>query len=319
MSSALDSSALDPAVRRLLGELDALSGTGSQELSELSPEQTRAWYAVLRGILGGNTEAPAVASVRDDTVEHAGQPVPVRVYDTAASLGEVRRLVVYLHGGGWVVGDLDTADFVARSAARELDARVVSVGYRLAPEHPFPAAYEDCAAVLAAAARAHPLARVAVMGDSAGATLAAGLAAESRHRTELRVDAQLLLYPALDPAMRSASMRDFADGYVLTRSDMAYYWASYLCDPGLAADPRATPAAAADLSGMPSTVLVTAGFDPLRDEGRAYAVRLVEADVPTVFLPFPALVHGFTDMVGRVPAAAAALRAVLAAFSTAVG
>jgi acetyl esterase len=308
--------ALDPAVRHLIAELNALGDTEADRLADLSPEQARAWFTVLRGILSGDSKPLRIASVRQDTVVHAGYSVPVRIYDTPESSILVERLVIYIHGGGWVVGDLDSADSMARTAADQLNARVVSVDYRLAPEHPFPAAYEDCAAVLVACARRHPAACIAVIGDSAGANLAGALCAESRIRNDLRVDSSLLLYPALDPLMRSSSMQSLAEGYILTQADMAYYWASYLADPVQATDPRATPAALTDLSGMPNTVLVTAGFDPLRDEGREYARRLVDADVLTVYLPFPALVHGFIDMVGRVPAAESALRATLSALAT---
>ncbi|MBD2891736.1 Carboxylesterase NlhH [Actinomadura sp. RB99] len=304
---------LDPAVRHLIAELDALGEPGAEGLDDLTPEQARAWYTVLRRILGGERTAPEVASVRDAQVLDGAHAVPVRVYDTEESIMMPDRVVLCVHGGGWVVGDLDGADHLARSAARRLRARVVSVDYRLAPEHVFPAAYDDCAAVLAELSRTHPEARIAGIGDSAGANLVGALAAASRHRDDLRVDAQLLLYPALDPSMASDSMSRMAEGYILTKADMAYYWSCYLRDPAHASDPRATPAALADLAGMPPTVLVTAGFDPLHDEGMAYARRLVAADVATAYLPFPSLVHGFADMAGRVPAALDALDNALAA------
>ncbi|WP_329244673.1 alpha/beta hydrolase [Actinoallomurus sp. NBC_01490] len=304
---------LDPAVRHVISELDALGEPGAEGLNDLTPEQARSWFAVLRAILGGDRTAPEVASVRDEQVLDGARAVPIRIYDTEESIMMPDRVVLYVHGGGWVVGDLDSADFLARSAARRLRARVVSADYRLAPENAFPAAYDDCAAVLAELGKKHPDARIAAIGDSAGANLVGALAAESRHRRDIRVDAQLLLYPALDPSMASDSMSRMAEGYILTKADMAYYWSCYLSDPEHASDPRATPAALTDLAGMPPTVLVTAGFDPLHDEGMAYARRLVEADVATTYLSFPALVHGFVDMAGRVPAALDALNDALAA------
>jgi acetyl esterase len=304
---------LDPAVRHLISELNALGESGAEGLNDLRPEQARSWFAVLRAILGGERTAPEVASVRDGHVLDGAYAVPIRIYDTEESIMMPDRLVLHVHGGGWVVGDLDSADFLARSAARDLRARVVSVDYRLAPENVFPTAYNDCAAVLAELGRKHPDARIAAIGDSAGANLVGALAAASRHQDDMRVDAQLLLYPALDPSMASDSMSRMAEGYILTQADMAYYWSCYLSDPKHASDPRATPAALTDLVGMPPTVLVTAGFDPLHDEGVDYARRLVAADVATTYLSFPTLVHGFVDMAGRVPAALDALNGALAA------
>lgn len=310
---------LDPAVRHVISELDALGEPGADGLNDLTPEQARSWYAVLRRILGGERTAPEVASVHDGRVLDGAHAVPVRIYDTEESIMMPDRVVLCVHGGGWVVGDLGSADFLARSAARQLHARVVSVDYRLAPENPFPAAYDDCAAVLAELSRKHPGARIAAIGDSAGANLVGALAAAGRHCDDLRIDAQLLLYPALDPSMATDSMGRNAEGYILTKADMAYYWSSYLRDSKHASDPRATPAALTDLAGMPPTVLATAGFDPLHDEGMAYARGLVAADVATAYLPFPALVHGFVDMAGRVPAALDALNTALAALDLYLG
>ena len=304
---------LDPAVRHLISELNALGEPGAEGLDDLTPEQARSWFAVLRAILAGERTTPEVASVRDGHVLDGAYAVPIRIYDTEESIMMPDRLVLYVHGGGWVVGDLDSADFLARSAARGLRARVVSVDYRLAPENVFPTAYNDCAAVLAELGQKHPDARIAVIGDSAGANLVGALAAASRHRGDIRVDAQLLLYPALDPSLASDSMSRMAEGFLLTKADMAYYWSCYLSDPKHASDPRATPAVLTDLIGMPPTVLVTAGFDPLHDEGMDYARRLVAADVATTYLSFPTLVHGFVDMAGRVPAALDALNGALAA------
>jgi acetyl esterase len=310
---------LDPTVGRVISELDALLVSPTNEASDLSPEQARSWFAVLRAILGGDRTAPDVASVRDGHVRAGAHAVPIRIYDTEESIIMPDRMILCLHGGGWVVGDLDSADYLARKAASELRARVISVDYRLAPEHLFPTAYDDCAAVLAELTRQHPDARIAAIGDSAGANLVGALSAASRHQDDLRLDAQLLLYPALDPSMTSDSMQRMAEGYILTRADMAYYWSCYLSDPNHASDPRATPAALTDLAQMPPTVLVTAGFDPLHDEGVTYARRLITADVATTYLSFPSLVHGFVDMTGRVPAALDALNHALAALDLHLG
>jgi acetyl esterase len=229
--------------------------------------------------------------------------VPIRQYNPAADGIDPSRVIVYVHGGGWTVGDLDSGDHFARTLAGGLGATVVSVGYRLAPEHPFPAAFNDCAAVVRSVRDAHPGARLAVAGDSAGGNLAAAIAARGRTDEHLRVEGQLLVYPALDPRQQHASHAQFADGYLLTRSDVAFYWDNYLPSVADRFDPRAAPVAITDLAGLPPTVIATAGFDPLHDEGRQYAQRLIEANVPTVYLPFPRLTHGFLDMTGRVPAA----------------
>jgi acetyl esterase len=261
--------------------------------------------------MSGPVAAPWAGDISDRVVEHDRHAVPVRTYNRGADGRDPDRVVIYIHGGGWTIGDLDSGDHFARTLAGGLDATVVSVDYRLAPEHPFPAALTDCAAVIRAVRDAHPDARIAVAGDSAGGNLAAGIAAWGRTDERLRVDAQLLVYPALDPRQQHASHQEFADGYLLTRSDMAFYWESYLQAAADRADPRAAPAVITDLAGLPPTVIATAGFDPLRDEGGDYAQRLVAANVPTVYLPFPRLTHGFLDMVGRVPAAHQAAGAVV--------
>jgi acetyl esterase len=304
---------LDPAVRHVITELNAFEEPGVGGLSDLGPERARARFATLRAILGADRTVPEVALVRDWHVLVGGYAVPVRIYDTKESIMTSNRLILHVHGGGWVLGDLDSADYLARNAARDLRARVISVDYRLAPENAFPTAYNDCAAVLAELRRQHPEVRIAAIGDSAGANLVGALAAAGRYQDDLRIDAQLLLYPALDPSMGSDSMRRMAEGYILTQADMAYYWSCYLGDLHHASDPRATPAVLTDLAGMPPTVLVTAGFDPLHDEGAEYARRLVAADVATTYLSFPTLVHGFVEMTGRVPAALDALKRALVA------
>jgi acetyl esterase len=294
---------LDPDVQRLLAELESLAGAERRAFPDLTPREAREWFVILRRIMSGPGTTPPASDVADGLVEYGRHAVPVRRYRPAADGIDPSRVIVYVHGGGWTVGDLDSGDHFARTLAGGLGATVVSVGYRLAPEHPFPAAFNDCAAVVRSVRDAHPGARLAVAGDSAGGNLAAALAARGRTDEHLRVEAQLLVYPALDPRQQHASHAKFADGYLLTRSDVAFYWDNYLPSVADRFDPRAAPVAITDLTGLPPTVLATAGFDPLHDEGRHYAQRLIEANVPTVYLPFPRLTHGFLDMTGRVPAA----------------
>ncbi|HEV2253027.1 MAG TPA: alpha/beta hydrolase [Streptosporangiaceae bacterium] len=294
---------LDPDVQRLIAELASLAGEERRAFPELTPRAAREWFVMLRRIMSGPVTAPPASDIADGVVEYGRHAVPVRWYNPAADGMEPDRVIVYIHGGGWTVGDLDSGDQFARTLAGSLGGPVVSVGYRLAPEHPFPAAFNDCAAVVRSVRDAHPGARLAVAGDSAGGNLAAAIAARGRTDEHLRVEAQLLVYPALDPRQQHASHEQFADGYLLTRSDMEFYWANYLPAVADRSDPRAAPATITDFTGLPPAVVATAGFDPLHDEGREYARRLITASVPTVYLPFPRLTHGFLDMAGRVPAA----------------
>ncbi len=306
---------LDPDVQRLIAELASLAGEEPRALPDLTPGEAREWYVVLRRIMSEPVTAPPASDVADGIVEYDRHAVPVRRYNPAAGGVDPSRVIVYIHGGGWTVGDLDSGDHFARTLAQGLGATVVSAGYRLAPEHPFPAAFDDCAAVVRSVRDAHPGARLAVAGDSAGGNIAAAIAAAGRTDEHLRVQAQLLLYPALDPRQQHASHAQFADGYLLTRSDMAFYWDNYLPTKTDRSDPRAVPSTITDLTGLPPTVVATAGFDPLHDEGREYAQRLIAANVPTVYLPSPHLTHGFLDMASRVPAAQQAVDTVVQALN----
>jgi acetyl esterase len=306
---------LDPDVQRLLAELASLAGEERRAFPDLTPREAREWFVMLRRIMSGPVAAPPASDVADGVVEYDRHTVPIRRYSPAADGMNSDRVIVYIHGGGWTVGDLDSGDHFARTLAGGLGASVVSVDYRLAPEHPFPAAFNDCAAVVRSVRDAHPGVRLAVAGDSAGGNLAAAIAARGRTDEHLRVEAQLLVYPALDPRQQHASHAQFADGYLLTRSDMAFYWDNYLPAVADRSDPRAAPATITDFTGLPPTVVATAGFDPLHDEGREYAQRLIEANVPTVYLPFPRLTHGFLDMADRVPAAQQAADTVVQSLS----
>src|SRR4051812_6049769 len=218
-------------------------------------------------------------------------------------------LLVYFHGGGYVCGDLDTHDSACRFLAAGAELRVLSVDYRLAPEHPFPAAVEDGLAALRFAsdnAKSLGAGPIAVGGDSAGGNLAAVVAQEARGE-EHAPAVQLLIYPVTDWSRKAESYRLFREGFFLTEAEMDWYRAHYLPgDPGAARDPRASPLLADDLTGVAPACVVVAGFDPLRDEGIAYARRLEEAGVPTALRVYWGLVHGFVNAtaVGRSPAAA---------------
>ena len=207
-----------------------------------------------------------------------------------------------------MVGDVETHDPLCRRVANQTGARVVSVDYRLAPEHPFPAGLDDAEEVLHWLRAQDPGRPVGVAGDSAGAALAAGLAIRARDQ-QIPLAAQLLLYPATDPAMTSASITENGQGYFLTRHDMAWFYQQYL--PGRRSRRRGRPDPGRRRRGGPA-IVATAEFDPLRDEGAAYAARLKDAGVPVEYVPGPGLIHGFAGFLGVVDAAEASLKQILA-------
>jgi acetyl esterase len=241
----------------------------------------------------------AMAEVRALTVTGGAGARPARLYVPAEAAAGESALVVYLHGGGWVVGDLDTHDAVCRALARSSGARVLSVGYRLAPEHPFPAGVEDAlASYRDAVARAGELgadpARIALAGDSAGAhlaTVAARLAAADERPPAF----QLLIYPVTDCVEVAPSRLEFAEGFLLTKENMDWYEENFIGAHDRA-DARISPLRAESLAGLAPAFVVTAGFDPLRDEGEAYARRLRAEGVPTMLRRHAGYVHGFTHM-----------------------
>ncbi|GAA0930785.1 alpha/beta hydrolase [Pseudonocardia zijingensis] len=302
---------LDPQFRTVL---DQLTAAGAIPLVRGTAQETRSHYRSLAMARRGEGYAPEpVKHVADDRVDGPAGPVPVRVYTPEDERG---RVVTYLHGGGWVVGDLDTHDPVCRRVANALGATVVAVDYRLAPEHPHPAALEDVTAALAWTADRFPGRSHVVAGDSAGASLAAGAALRARDGRGPALAAQLLLYPATDPRMELPSIRDNGEGYFLTRADMAWFFDQYL--PDGRAD-TTVDLLHADLSGLPPAVVATAEFDPLRDEGDAYAERLRAAGVPVRHVPGPGLIHGYFAFLGVVDAAEETGAAALAAVDELLG
>jgi acetyl esterase len=238
-------------------------------------------------------------------IEGPAGAIPVRIYRPSAVPAPVH---VHFHGGGWVIGDLDTHDRDCREICVGADCIVVAVDYRLAPEYIFPAAPEDCYASLCwAAANLDNLGAlpgpVSVGGDSAGGNLAAAVALMARDRNGPAIAMQLLIYPVTDAKMESQSYRDNADGYLLSRTMMSWFWDHYCPDLALRADPLASPITAEDLSGLPPALVMTAEFDPLRDEGEAYAERLMAAGVDVEVRRFDGLVHGFFSQAGIIEAA----------------
>lgn len=314
-----------PIVRRLAGQLRVEEGVALDpqhalllrlmeisrvpEMCEMTPAAARAFYLRNAGAL--DDPPRQVRRVEELAAPGPGGAIPMRLY-VPNSAGPRPGLLVWYHGGGFVIGSLDSHDAGLRLVADEARCLVLSVDYRLAPEHKFPAAVDDAVAALgwaqehAADLGADP-ARVAVAGDSAGGNLAAVVAQLTRAGGELGRPPcfQLLVYPATDLSRSTASHRTLGAGLLLTRRLIDWFVDQYVSSPEEIADPRASPLAARDLSGLAPAAVVVAGFDPLRDEGRAYARRLREAGVPTQLVEHPALVHGFITTTA-LPAARAA-------------
>jgi acetyl esterase len=255
------------------------------------------------------TRAEPVAEVLDRTLPGPGGDVAARFYLPDAA--RPRPVLVYFFGGGWVLGSLEVADAVCRRHANEGGCAVVSVAYRRAPEHPFSAGLEDCYATttwIAEHGDEHGLdgSRLAVGGVSAGGNLAAAVALLARERGGPPLVFQLLVYPPLDHRAATPSMRAQSDPPFLSRKDVAWCWDHYLADRADGESPLASPLRAADLRGLPPALVITAEFDPLRDEAERYAARLREADDATRLIRFEGMMHGFFSLADRLDAAAEA-------------
>jgi acetyl esterase len=255
-------------------------------------------------------EPEAVAHVEDRSLPGPAGDIPVRVYRPASS-GPLPGLV-YFHGGGFVFCNLDTHDGVCRSLANGAGCTVVSVDYRLAPEHPFPAGPEDCYAATRFVAERGPElgidpARIAIGGDSAGGNLTAVVSQMARDRRGPRLRYQLLVYPVTDARFDTVSYRENAEGYFLTTNMMKWFWKKYLADAADAENPYASPLRAKDLTGLPPGLCITAEYDPLRDEGEAYAARLREAGVACETTRYGGMFHGFFGMGALLDPAKAAI------------
>jgi acetyl esterase len=298
--------------------LDFIESRGVPPHYELPPEEARINMLKARAVFSdGTVELPRV---EDRTIPGPAGELPVRVYGPSRE-GPLP-VLVYYHGGGWVLGDLDTHDDVCRRLALEAGCMVVSVDYRLAPEHKFPAAVEDSiAAARWVSAHAAELgadsARLAVGGDSAGGNLAAAVALAARDGAGPPIAFQLLVYPVLAHGTDFPSYRENAEGYLLTAIGMKWFWEHYLNDPAEAASAKAAPLSAGSLAGLPPALIFTAAYDPLRDEGEAYGQRLREAGVAARVKRYDDAMHGFLTMTVTEPSrqaiaeCAAALREAL--------
>jgi len=242
---------------------------------------------------------PAIHSIQDMVIREGDREVRVRLYrpdDTAPA-----PLILFFHGGGWVLCDLDSHDFLCRDLANASGCAVIAVDYRLAPEVPFPGALEDCYMALqyfASHAKHHGLdaGRIAVCGDSAGANLATAVALKSRDQGGPALRHQALLCPVIDSACNSASMLTHGSGYMLSREMMVWFWNCYLATPADASNPLASPAQAKILANLPPTSIATAEYDPLLDEAEQYADRLRASGVPVTARRYLGMIHDFMTM-----------------------
>jgi acetyl esterase len=295
---------VDPHIAPLLDLLKTLP-----PMSEGTPEAAREAFRQLTVAARQPDQVVPVGSVEEITVPGPAGDLRARVYRPESD--EPAPTVVLFHGGGWVIGDLDTHDNLARSICRACSSVVVSVDYRLAPEAPFPAAVEDAiAATRWVGEHLDELGgdgRLAVAGDSAGGNLAAVVAQQLRDEGGPAIAAQLLIYPGTDVTGDYPSRTENAEGYFLDLPTMVWFIQHYAADAAVHEDPRLSPMRHADLSGLPPAVVVTAEYDPLRDEGEAYAEAMSAAGVPVEVRRFDGMIHGFFDMGLFSPGAQAAI------------
>jgi len=288
---------LDPQARALI---DKAIEAGNPEMYDLEPAEARTLFVELsRGVAPEKLE---VAEVSDRHIKGPNGGIRVRVYSPMNESASLPALV-YFHGGGWVIGDLETHDAVCRWLSVRAQCVVVSVDYRMGPEHKFPAAVEDCVAATKWVLSGRDLANVdpravAVGGDSAGANLAAVVTHELKDSSSTPLSFQLLIYPATDLTRAEASQKDLAKGYRLTGVLMDWFINHYLNRAEERIDPRASPLFANNFSNLPPALVITAGFDPLRDEGLRYNEKLEAAGVATHYRCYDGMIHGFMSMGG---------------------
>lgn len=304
---------LDPQIEAILASLTA---QGKPDWSQITPEMLR------QATKMPPPEQPEpVGSVDDRLIPGVASDIPVRIYrpDIAGPLP----LMVYYHGGGFVIGDLDSHDNLCRAFCNALPAVVVSVDYRLAPEHRFPAAVEDAyTAVCWAADHAGELGadarRLIVAGDSAGGNLAAVVCQQARDEKGPEIAHQVLLYPVCDADLERESYTRLGQGYFLETEMMRWFWDNYLPDVAMSVDPRACPVRADNLWGVPAATIIIGEYDPLNGEGRAYAERLRAAGVPVYLQEYTGVIHGFMSFIGVADQADRAFAEVVTAVQAAL-
>lgn len=307
---------LDSQAQTLLEKIEA---SGIPPLHTLPVEEAR---QAMSDLFGRKKNPAPVHQVEDRDISGPSGSIPVRIYTPEGS-GPFPALV-YFHGGGWVLGSIETHDPICRELAQSVGCVVISVDYRLAPEHPFPMPLEDCYAAVSWVAR-HATEiqcdaqRIAVGGDSAGGNLAAAVALTARDRGGPPLAFQLLIYPVTDYAFDTDSYQENGYGYFLTKDMMIWFWQHYLSNKDHGLCPQASPLRAERVSGLPPALVVTAEFDPLRDEGAAYAELLQAAGVPVVYRCYAGMIHGFLGLTSMLDTAAQAMAETAAALRSALG
>lgn len=307
---------LDPQAQKVV---DTIAALNLKPIKDSTPAEARESMRTRTAGLGPVEDVPAVA---DHRVPVQGGEITVRVYSPAGH--GPHPVLVFYHGGGWVIGDLYTHDGLCRSIVNAAGCAVASVDYRLAPEFKYPMAVDDSYAglkwVVASAARLGlDPARVAVGGDSAGGNLAAAMTLLARERHGPRLLLQVLIYPVTNHDFGTVSYRENATGYMLTTEDMRWFWRHYLSREEQGREPSASPFRATSLADLPPALVVTAGCDPLRDEGEAYAVRLRDAGVPVTLTQYPGMFHGFIRMTRILDQAKAGLDEIAGALRKTLG
>jgi acetyl esterase len=309
---------LDQQTKALMDAMQA--GGMALEFEKMSPVQARQAMDQMGAMTRGTAEP--VAKVEDRSIPGPESQIPVRIYVPEGT--PPFPVLVFYHGGGWVIGNLDSHDALCRGLTNAVGCVTVSVDYRLAPEAKFPAAAEDCyvatrwvaenAAALGCDAR-----RLAVGGDSAGGNLAAVVPLMARDRGGPAIAFQALLYPVTDGSMETGSYHELADGFFLTKGAMAWFWDHYARNDADRSHPYAAPINATDLRGLPPALVITAEFDPLRDEGEAYAAKLLAAGVPVTCTRYDGTIHGFVSMAEQLDQGKKAVAQTVVALKTAFG
>lgn len=304
---------LDPTMAMILQETPELP-----DMADMTPQAARDWVNQMHEAAGEGVDVPN-ARVIDRIVAN---DIPVRLY--YPSEASPLPLLVFYHGGGWVIGDLTGRDLLCRKLANQAQCAVMSVDYRLAPEHPYPAPLDDCyAATVWAIEHATEIgidpSRVAIGGESAGGNLAACVAIKAAQQQGPELAFQLLIYPVTAANFDSPSYIENAEGYMLTRASMYWFWDQYLLDPSKRDDPLVSPLCAEDLSGLPPAHIITAEFDPLRDEGEAYAKKLANHGVDVTVTRYDGVIHGFLGMSDILPPAQTALTECCTQLQNALG
>jgi acetyl esterase len=309
---------LDPLVKALL---DQMAEQPTPPMWEMDPAMARATFVAMMDAIGPK-DVP-IGKVENVTMPGPGGDIALRVYTPVAAGSDALPGLIFFHGGGWVIGDLDTHDGLCRILANEACVRVIAVHYRLAPDHKFPAAVDDAvAAVNWVEANASLLGvdanRLAVGGDSAGGGLAATVAQRAKAKGGPKLAYQMLFFPVTQIGEETVSFTEFAEGYLLERNALLWFYEHYLPSDADRNDPRVSPLKASDVSGLPPAYVMLAGFDPLHDEGLAYAEKLRAAGVSVTVADYPDMVHDFIYMQAVLPQAQRALAAAAAALKDVV-